>query len=70
MSMQNAAARLAGLAQGLSNEWRRTKTIWSDSRSEAFAETYMVELRDNVGRALATIDEIDRLLRRIRTDCE
>ena len=69
----NARATAANLAQGvkdLSFDWEQTKTYWHDVKSQQFERDYLEQVADYVTRARAAMEEIDVLVRKVRTDCE
>ena len=69
----NARATAANLAQGvkdLSFDWEQTKTCWHDVKSQQFERDYLEQVADYVTRARAAMEEIDVLVRKVRSDCE
>ena len=69
----NARATAANLAQGvkdLSFDWEQTKTYWHDVKSQQFERDYLVQIADYVTRARAAMEEIDVLVRKVRSVCE
>ena len=69
----NARATAANLAQGvkdLSFDWEQTKTYWHDVKSQQFERDYLEQIADYVTRARAAMEEIDVLVRKVRSDCE
>ena len=69
----NARATAANLAQGvkdLSFDWDQTKTYWNDVKSQQFERDYLEQIADYVTRARAAMEEIDVLVRKVRSDCE
>jgi len=68
--MKTSSARLGGLTKELRAEWQDTKSYWKDARSLEFERKYMEELFASVDRAATVIEQLDKLLTKIRTDCE
>lgn len=69
----NARATAANLAEGvkdLSFDWDQTKTYWNDVKSQQFERDYLEQIADYVTRARAAMEEIDVLVRKVRSDCE
>ena len=69
----NARATAANLAQGvkdLSFDWDQAKTYWHDVKSQQFERDYLEQIADYVTRARAAMEEIDVLVRKVRSDCE
>jgi hypothetical protein len=70
MSLQASKARLATLTRELWGKWEQTKELWQDSKSREFEQKYMDELMAGVNRAVAHIQELDKIITKVRTDCE
>jgi len=68
--MKTSSARLTGLTKELRVQWLDTKSYWKDARSLEFERKYMEELFASVDRAATVIEQLDKLLTKIRTDCE
>ena len=70
MSLSANKTRLASITKELSGNWQQTKDYWRDAKSEEFERKYMEELFDGVDTAIAVMDQLEKILNRIRTDCE
>jgi hypothetical protein len=70
MSTKGSAANLVQAAKDLANEWEQTKSHWHDVKSQEFEHKYLEDLPGNVRRAALMIEEIDVVLRKIRSECE
>ena len=70
MNIRSSAANLAQAAKELKLDWEQTKTYWRDVKSQEFERQYLESVPHEVARAVATIEEIDALLRKMRRDCE
>ena len=70
MSTRGSAANLVQAMKDLSVEWQQTKASWRDVKSQEFERTYLDVLPSHIARATAVMEEIDALLRKIRSDCE
>jgi hypothetical protein len=68
--MNAASARLDALTRDLRLKWRQTRETWTDARGAEFDARYMQELFASVDRSLEVIAELDKLVTRIRKDCE
>lgn len=68
--MTGNAPRLMALTKGLSDQWRQTKEYWKDTKSLEFERQYMEELLSSVDRAVPVIEQLEKLVKKIRTDCE
>ena len=70
MSTKGSAATLIMAAKDLANEWEQTKSSWHDVKSQEFEKQYLEDLPAQVRRAALMIEEIDVVLRKIRSECE
>jgi hypothetical protein len=68
--MKVSGARLAGLTKELRTQWLGTKNYWKDAKCQEFEHQYMEELFASVDRAVTVIEQLDKLLTKIKTDCE
>ena len=70
MSLSVSKTRLATITRDLSNHWHQTKDYWHDEKSLEFERQYIELLTNNVEKAMTVIDDLDKLLTKIRNDCE
>jgi hypothetical protein len=70
MSVSANGKRLAMLTLQLSNQWEQTKEYWRDARSQEFEQKYLEELRAGVDRAATVIEQLDKLVMKVKADCE
>jgi hypothetical protein len=70
MSMHVSGATLAGRTKDLAEKWQHTKDSWRDAKSQEFEQSYIQPLIDGVSSAASVIEELDKVLRKIRKDCE
>ena len=70
MSLRNNGIQLASVTKEVLMKWRETREHWQDGKSEEFDHRYMAELQSNVDRALIVIDELDKIISKIKKDCE
>jgi hypothetical protein len=70
MSARASAAQLVQAMKELSIEWEQTKSCWHDEKSRAFEEKYLAELPLHIDRTVEAMEEIETILRKVRTDCE
>jgi len=70
MSLRANAARLTAVTRELSNQWQETRQYWRDSKSDEFQKKYMEELLATVERTVAIMEQLDKLLSKIRSECE
>ena len=70
MSAKGCSSTLAQAAKNLSAEWEETHAHWRDGKSIEFRREYLDEIPSLVGKSREVLEELDGLLRRIRSDCE
>ena len=68
--MNANGTRLTAITKELWNQWQQTKHYWKDSRSEEFEQKYLAELVAGVDKTVTVIEQLDKLLGKIRRDCE
>jgi hypothetical protein len=64
------SARLVALTRALAERWRQTRESWRDVKAREFEQRYIVELESGVDSAGRSIEELEAILRKIRSDCE
>ncbi|MEI8233704.1 MAG: hypothetical protein WCH57_03355 [Verrucomicrobiota bacterium] len=70
MSPKGSAALLTQAYKDLAVQWQETQAYWHDAQALAFEKNYMEELPSRITRTLSVMEEIDTLLRKVRSDCE
>jgi len=70
MSTRESGANLVQALKELSVRWQETKAHWHDGKSQQFERDYLQDLPDHVQRTMGVMQEIDVLLKKIRSDCE
>lgn len=70
MSLNASKSRLAALTKDLAAKWRETREYWRDDRAREFEQRYMDDLLSGVTNALNNIEALERILNRIRDDCQ
>lgn len=68
--MSAGGARLEALTKDLRVHWLQTKEHWSDAKTYEFEHQYLEELFTSVDRAVAVIDQLEKLLAKVKKDCE
>jgi len=68
--MNAAQNRLTGLTKELRVEWEQTKHFWNDAKSHEFEQRFLDELLANVNQAIFNIDALERILDKVRQDCD
>jgi len=62
--------RLSGITKELRAQWQETRNYWKDAKSLEFEQKYMEELLASVDRRVTVMEQLDKLITKIRTDCE
>ena len=68
--MSAAGGKLAAVTRVLSSQWQQTRESWKDAKSEEFERQYLEELFTSVDKAVAIMDQVEKLVAKIRSDCE
>ncbi len=70
MSLSVCKTRLATVTRDISNQWDQTKHYWQDAKAQDFEREYIELLQNSVEKAVSVIDELDKLISKIKHDCE
>jgi len=70
MSIDASASRIAALTRDLEAKWIQTREYWADHRSREFEQKYMRELLSSVNILSAASQELNKVMARIKKDCE
>jgi hypothetical protein len=70
MSVRTSGTRLAMLTKEITTKWKETREFWKDTKSAEFEARFMDELQGSVDNAVTVIDKLDKLISKIRKDCE
>lgn len=70
MSIVANRTRLESSTQQLMAQWRQTKEFWKDAKATEFERKYLDELLNGVNVAVGAIEELEKVVSKIRTDCE
>jgi len=62
--------RLVGLTNELRAEWEQTRHYWNDAKSREFEQRFLTELLSGVNQTVNHIESLERVLAKIRNDCE
>jgi hypothetical protein len=62
--------RLIGLTRELAADWAATKDHWRDAKSMEFEKRFIEDLMGSVNVAVVNIDTLERVLNKVREDCE
>ncbi len=70
MSTAGSRAQLAQATRQLLGRWDEARRSWRDQKAAEFEETYLSEVKETVGAAIRTLEELDQLLEKVHADCE
>jgi hypothetical protein len=70
MSLSAYRTGLVQLTRDLSLRWQQTREHWRDAQSREFEQRFLEDLLGCVDKTAAVIEELDKLLARVRNDCE
>lgn len=70
MSLHSSRTRIAGLSRELTRTWQETQESWRDSKAKEFDATYMQELFSTVDNAVTAMEDLDKMLKKLKEDCE
>jgi len=70
MSLSVCKTRLATVTREIGNQWDQTKHFWQDAKCQEFEHEYIELLQSSVEKAVTVIDELDKVISKIRSDCE
>ena len=68
--MKASASRIEATTRELWIQWQQTKEYWRDAKSQEFEAKYLQDLLSSVDKAVTVIDQLDKLVGKIRRDCE
>jgi hypothetical protein len=70
MSLNAHRTRLTAITKELANKWEETQTYWKDTRSQEFGHQYMEQLLLQIDKAIAVCEKLDKIINKVRNDCE
>ena len=68
--MNANATRLTGITKELWLHWQETKADWRDAKAKEFEDKYLADLFASVDKTVGVIEQLDKLLQKIKKDCE
>jgi hypothetical protein len=51
-------------------KWHETRTSWRDAKSTEFERVFLGDLMGTVEQTVTTIEQVDKLINKIKRDCE
>lgn len=70
MNLQSDKSVLMKVSKDLKTSWDQVKDSWHDVKSQEFERNYLEPLQSNITMAVAVIEKLDKLLTKVRKDCE
>jgi hypothetical protein len=70
VSAQGCSSTLAQAAKNLSAAWQEAQAHWRDAKAGEFQREYLEPMPALIGKSREALEELDRVLRKIRSDCE
>ena len=70
MNISSNGKLLAAATKDLSVRWSETTDAWKDTKAREFEKRYLAELISSVERAVPVFDDLEKLVSRVRSDCE
>lgn len=70
MSISSNGKLVMAATKELWLRWEETKNFWQDAKAAEFEHRYLLELQSSVDRALPIFADLDKLIGKVRSDCE
>lgn len=70
MNISSNGKILAMATKALAVKWGETMESWQDRKSHEFEQKYLTEFLAGVDRAVPVFDDLDKLVSKVRSDCE
>ncbi len=70
MSLSGNGTRLSAITRELAGHWAETRQYWRDTKAPEFERDYLADLLASVDKSVAVIEQVDKLITKIRKDCE
>jgi hypothetical protein len=70
MNLSGTKGRLSGVTKDLSAQWAEVKNHWRDDKAREFEHRYVSEMRIRMDKAIAIIEKLDEVVRKVQKDCE
>ncbi len=68
--MNASGTRLEAVTRQLRVQWQQTREYWDDAKRQEFEQKYLQELFASVDKTVDVIAQLDKLITKIRKDCE
>lgn len=70
MNLQANKATLMAVSKDLNQSWQQAKEHWRDDKRIEFERAYIENLQANINMAVEAMEKLDKVLTKIRRDCE
>ena len=70
MNLHATGKSLVMLTKDLSLKWEQTHAGWHDAKSQEFERKFLAELLASVDQALPVLEQLEKLITKVRSDCE
>ena len=70
MNVSANGKTVVALTKQVAVAWDETRQHWRDNKSEEFEKRFLSELIMSVDRAAPVFDALEKVLNRVRNDCE
>ena len=70
MTISANGRSLAIATKDLFRRWEETKQFWQDAKAGDFEQEYLTQLQTAVDRATPVFEDLDKLVTRVRSECE
>ena len=68
--MNANGTRLSAITKELWRQWQATREHWQDNKAVEFQHKYLEELLASVDKTVTVIEQLDKVVTKIRKDCE
>jgi len=68
--MSAGGGKLSAVTRVLATQWQDTKQSWKDAKADEFEHLYLDELFTSVDKAVGIMAQVEKLIAKIRSDCE
>jgi hypothetical protein len=70
MNLSGSKGRISGATKELTVNWTQVKNYWRDDKAREFEHHYVSEMLIRMDKAIAVIEKLDEIIRRVEKDCE
>lgn len=68
--MTGTGNRLMTLTRELFRDWEQTRQFWNDDKSREFEKKFINELTTGASQAANSIEILEQVLTKVRSECE